>query len=74
MVESKTSTLFDLAQTVWALSLVCFTVVLMKVTKYINIGYKRERVTPALSEFRESLCILLAKVNGLLVGKHKPQL
>jgi hypothetical protein len=71
---STTSTLFDLAQTVWALSLVCFTVIVMKLTKYINIAYKRERMTPALCEFRETLCILLAKVNGILIGKYKADL
>jgi hypothetical protein len=31
-------------------------------------------MTPALCEFRETLCILLAKVNGILIGKYRAHL
>jgi hypothetical protein len=58
-------------QTLWGLCLVCFTVLLFKITKYINMSYKEDRLTPDNVSFRESLCILLSKVNGVLIGKYR---
>ena len=57
-------------QNVWGFAIICFTVLLMKLTKYINIRQKDKNVSPEKAEFRDSLCILLSKVNGLLVGRN----
>jgi hypothetical protein len=73
-VDSSTSTLFDLTQTVWGLATICFTVILMKISRYINIARRNSLITKQLAEFRESLCILLVKVNALLSGKLNREL
>jgi hypothetical protein len=70
ITESSTS-LFDVLQTVWGLGTVCFTVLLLKVTKYINVHQKQMAVTPVCAEHRENLGIMLSKVSQLLKGRHR---
>jgi hypothetical protein len=59
---------------VWGLATICFTVILFKIGKYINIARRNSLITKELAEFRESLCILLVKVNALLNGKWNREL
>lgn len=61
-------------QNVWGLTTIAFTLLLMKLTKYINLRQKQKVVTPEKSEFRDNLCIFLSKINGLLAGRHKGEL
>jgi hypothetical protein len=56
------------------MTMICFTVILMKITKYINISHKNKRVCIVRAEFRENLCIMLSKVSALLGGKHRGEL
>lgn len=56
-------------QNFWGFAIICFTVLLMKLTKFINIRQKDRNVSPEKAEFKDSLCVLLSKVNGLLAGR-----
>ena len=38
-------TLFDVMQSVWSFSVLVFTVLVLKLTKYINLKHKEQRVT-----------------------------
>ena len=58
-------------QNVWSLATVCFSVVLFKVTKYINLRKKQQTLSPQLSEFRDSFCLLLARLHALKHGRHR---
>jgi hypothetical protein len=61
-------------QNVWGFATICFTMLLMKLTKYINLRQKEKAVSPEKAEFRDSLCILLSKLHSLLNGRHKQEL
>jgi len=39
-IITEDQTIFDFVQTLWSFSIVCFTVILIKITKYINIKSK----------------------------------
>jgi hypothetical protein len=74
IIETSTSSIFDVVQNIWGFAIICFTVILMKATKYINLRQKQKTVSPEKAEFRDSLCIYLSKLNGLLAGRHKGEL
>jgi hypothetical protein len=59
---------------VWTFTVILFTVIVMKLTKYVNLQEKQERRTAEKAEFRDSICIFLAKTDGLLHGRHRPEL
>jgi hypothetical protein len=64
----------DIVQNVWSLAIVCFTMMLMKITKYINMRQKNGAVSTVRAEFRENMCILLSKINSLLSGRHRDEI
>ena len=73
-IEESETTIFDTLQSVWGFATICFAVVLVKVTKYINLRAKARAVSPERAEFRDSICVLLSKLNALLRGRHQQQL
>ena len=66
--------LFDLVQNIWSLGSICFTVILLKIARYINLRHKQQVVHPIRAEHRENLGILLSKVNKLLMGQKGNEL
>lgn len=58
-------------QNVWGLAIICFTVILFKIARYINVFHKEQRMSPHRTKFRENICILLARLNELAIGRHK---
>lgn len=70
-IEEQTITFFDAVETIWTFTIICFTVIVMKLTKYVNLREKQESRTAEKAEFRDSICIFLAKMNGLLHGRHR---
>lgn len=46
----------------------------MKLTKYINLKQKEKNMTLDRMEFRDSLCILLSKIDGVASGRHREEL
>lgn len=73
-INETQTTFFDTLQSVWGFATVCFAVLLVKLTKYINLRAKEKAVSPERAEFRDSICVLLSKVNALLHGRHHQQL
>lgn len=73
-IQAKVNTFFDILQNIWGFAIVCFTVLLRKFTKYINIRQKDKNLTTEKSEFRDNICILLSKINTLRTGRHKEEL
>lgn len=69
MVESDSSSIFDVVQNVWSLAMVCFVVLLAKVSRHINIRGMEERVGAVRTKFRTSLPILLSKLAALQTGR-----
>lgn len=53
---------------------ICFTVILLKIARYINLRQKQKAVHPVRAEHRENLGILLSKVNKLLTGQKGAEL
>jgi len=43
----------------------------MKFAKYVNLQEKQASRTAEKAEFRDSICIFLAKTDGLLHGRHR---
>ena len=41
----NSNTFYDVVQNVWSFALVCFTVLVMKITKYINLQQKQQRLS-----------------------------
>ena len=74
VVQQTATTIFDTLQSVWGFATICFAVLLVKVTKYINLRAKARAVSPERAEFRDSICVLLSKLNALLRGRHQQQL
>jgi hypothetical protein len=70
-IETTTSSLFDLLQTVWGMATVCFTVLLAKAAKYINSSVRVRKETAVKTEFRDNLGILLSKVSSLRHGRQR---
>ena len=67
------STFFDVIQNIWGFGMICFTVLLKKFTKYINIRQKDRALTPEKADYRDNLCILLSKINTILTGRHREE-
>lgn len=63
--------LLDVLQNVWGLATICFTVILFKIAKYINMFHKESKMTPQRTKFRENICIMLARLNQLAIGRHQ---
>ncbi len=70
VIETTSTTLFDLLQTVWGIATVCFTVLLAKAAKYINSRARVRKETAVKTEFRDNLGMLLSKVSSLRHGKQ----
>ena len=73
-IEEVTADFFSGIENVWTFTVICFTVIVMKFTKYVNLKEKQRSRTAEKAEFRDSICIFLAKVNGLLHGRHRREL
>jgi hypothetical protein len=71
IVEVTSNSLFDVAQGIWGLGIICFTVVLFKLTKYINMRAKDQGLGTERAVFRENVCILLSKISFLKEGRHR---
>ena len=61
-------------QNVWGFATICFAVLLVKITKYINLKAKKDAMTEEKAEYRDNICVLLSKINGLLSGRHQDEL
>ncbi len=66
--------IFDMLQGVWGIGLMCFSVVLFKLTKYINRKVKDETLGRECAKFRENLCILLSKNIYLKRGRYSNEM
>lgn len=73
-IQETNPSFFNAVSNVWTFTVVCFTIIVMKLTKYINLQQKQESRPPEKAEFRDSICIFLARMNGLLHGRHRPEL
>jgi hypothetical protein len=71
-IQSSTADFFDAVQNVWTFTVICFTVIVLKLTKYVNLREKQTCRSAEKTEFRDSICIFLAKLDGLLHGRHRP--
>ena len=74
IIDYTNNTFFDIIQNIWGFAIICFTILLMKLTKYINLRQKEKNMTLDRMEFRDSLCILLSKIEGLATGRHGEEL
>jgi hypothetical protein len=74
IVESTSTSLFNVVQNVWGLAIVCFTVMLAKVARHVNLHRMGERVGRLRADFRNNLCILLSKVSALASGRQQREL
>jgi hypothetical protein len=74
VIETNSASIFDLLQTLWSLIIICFTVMLAKAARYINVRLMEERMGSIRSEFRNNLCILLSKVSSLVSGKKQREM
>ena len=74
IIDYTNNTFFDIIQNIWGFAIICFTILLMKLTKYINLRQKEKNMTLDRMEFRDSLCILLSKIEGLAIGRHGEEL
>lgn len=70
-ITEETTSFFDGVQNVWTFTIICFTVIVMKLTKYINLKHKQQSSSPDKVDFRDSICIFLARMDGLLHGRHR---
>ena len=73
-IQSNVNTFFDIIQNIWSFAIICFTILLMKVTKYVNLRQKDRKLSQEKSEFRDSLCVLLSKIDGVMTGRHAKEL
>jgi hypothetical protein len=69
IIEESTENFFDFLENVWGFAVICFSVVLMKATKYINRGQKSRRVASEKAEFRDNICVLASKVHQIQNGR-----
>lgn len=63
-----------MVQNIWGFATICFAVVLVKVTKYINLRAKKEAVSEEKAEYRDNICVLMSKISGLMSGRHRKEL
>jgi uncharacterized protein YqgV (UPF0045/DUF77 family) len=73
-IEISTTSVMDIVQNVWSMAIICFTVLLAKLAKYINRSVMERRVGRPLSQFRNDLCILISKVTAVAGGKQGKEL
>jgi hypothetical protein len=73
-ITEETTSFFDGVENVWTFTIICFTIIVMKLTKYINLKHKQETCSPDKLDFRDSICIFLARMDGLLHGRHRGEL
>lgn len=73
-IKKVQGSFFDMIQNVWGFALLCFGVLLMKATKYINLREKTQKLSAERTEFRDSICVLLAKVHSLRMGRLRHEL
>lgn len=73
-IQEETSDIFEAVENIWTFTIVCFTIIVMKLTKYVNLSEKQQSQTAEKVDFRDSICILLAKMDGLLRGRHRGEL
>lgn len=64
----------DTIQNVWSMAIICFTVLLAKLAKYINHSVMERRVGRQLARFRNDLCVLISKVSAVAGGKQGREL
>ena len=69
IIEESTENFFDFLENVWGFAVICFSVVLMKATKYINRGQKSRRVASEKAEFRDNICVLASIVHQIQNGR-----
>lgn len=65
---------FDVVQNIWSFAIICFSVLLFKITKYINLREKEKVLSTLRSQYRDNICILMSKINGLLTGRNKAEI
>jgi hypothetical protein len=70
VVETESTSVFDLLQNLWSLMVICFAVMLAKAARYINSRLMEQRMGNVRAEFRNNLCILLSKVHAMAAGKQ----
>ena len=56
------------------MAIICFTVLLAKLAKYINRSIMERRVGKHLAKFRNDLCVLISKVSAVAGGKQAREL
>lgn len=70
LITITETTFFDIVQNIWSFTTIFVSLVLIKLTKHINLRQK-EIYSSLKVKYRENIFLLLSKINGLLEGKNK---
>jgi hypothetical protein len=74
VIQIEESNIFDLVESVWGFAIIWFSIVLFKLTKYLNLHQKQKAISAEKIDFRDSICVLLAKMEGVRKGRHANEL